>query len=936
LLRVETGMHTTLIRRVVVDAPRNRLITCSDDKTIRVWQLPGLRLVNTLRVPMDQAHEGQLFGLAISPDGRTVAAGGWTGWDWDGSASIYLFDVASGELSRRLGHFPDAIHALSWSPDGRHLAVGLQGRAGLAVLRVADGVVVASDSQYLDKLTDLDFDRNGRIATAALDGMVRVYDREFNLLGRRLIPGGTKPLAIKFSPDGARLAVSFADAPMVAVVSARDLSLFHHVNLERLRDQERFLTVTWSADGEYLYAGGDYRGDSPNPLYRWGGAGSGPREAFPLSANRIPEIQQMPDGRIAFAAEDPAFGVVAPDGSIEAWRGPDIYDYSRAHGQLLISADGSAIGYPVRRDGQSLHYFSPLAGGEQTPATPRQEALAGPVQSIEEFVLEDWRNSYTPRINGKIPPLDDYEMSHAYAFAPDGSAVLLGTEWALRLFDRAAVEIWHVKLAAVAWAVTVSANGQVAVAALSDGTVRWYRMRDGAELFAYFPHRNGEDWIAWLPSGYYISSVYGDNHVGWHVNRGKDETPDFYRAVQFDRVLYRPDIFLDAVQAALFPATRSLAPRTRQFADFDINRIHEIVPPRLRLRATGAAQVDGEVQLQLRLSGEGGARPARDVAIFVNGIPVTPADDRQVGEMTAGRFVRDFSVALSARDNQIRAESFNGVSLGVAETFVVLPEHVHTTSRRGDLYLLAVGANIFPGLPDDAALAYAAHDAQMMAAAMARQAGGQFNAVHLKLLNDFSEEKPDRQAVLDALGFVRQARAADTVAIFLASHGISDSAGNYYFVPRDALAEDLDRLFSGGPIESLIPWTAFFDALRGIPGRRLLIVDTCQARNIEGRFEAHSLMKRSAASQFSLMLASKGEEESQEHPTAKHGLFTYSLLQAMQPQADADADGALTLAEWFALAAEILEQERDKRSGSQTPQLVVPPALNDLTLVRFL
>ncbi len=44
ILRVETGMHTTLIRRVVVDAARNRLITASDDKTIRVWQMPEARL----------------------------------------------------------------------------------------------------------------------------------------------------------------------------------------------------------------------------------------------------------------------------------------------------------------------------------------------------------------------------------------------------------------------------------------------------------------------------------------------------------------------------------------------------------------------------------------------------------------------------------------------------------------------------------------------------------------------------------------------------------------------------------------------------------------------------------------------------------------------------------------------------------------------------
>jgi WD40 repeat protein len=933
MLRVETGMHTTLIRRIVVDAPRNRLVTCSDDKTIRVWQLPGLRLLATLRVPMDQAHEGQLFGLAVSPDGRTVATGGWTGWDWDGKASVYLFDVASGDLVRRIGEFPDAIHALAWSPDGRHLAVGLQGRAGLSVVRVADGKVVASDSQYRDKLTDLDFDRHGRIATVALDGMARLYDRDFRLLGRRVVPGGGKPVAVKFSPDAGLLAVGFHDVPKVAIASARDLSLERHADAPGMAGQVNLITVAWSSDGDYLYAGGDYRGDGKNPLYRWDRKGAGKAEVIPVSAIRIPEIQQMPGGRIVFVAEDPAFGVIDPAGRIEALRGPDVHDFSMSHGRLLVSADGSVVGYPARRDGTLTHHFSALSGGEQMPAQPRSGELSGPRLEGAGVVLEGWQNAYAPRVNGKVPRLDDYEMGRSYAFAPDGSAVLLGTEWALRLLDREARELWHVKLAAVAWAVNVSANGQVAVAALSDGTIRWYRLKDGRELFAYFPHRNGQDWIAWLPSGYYISSVLGDTHGGWHVNRGKGETPDFYRAVQFDRVLYRPDVFLDAVQGALLPATRGLLPKAPPAAPFDIGRIHEIAPPRLRLRATGATRVDDEVQLQLELRGEGGARPAEDVAIFVNGIPVTPATDRSVPEAAGGRFVRQFTVPLIARENEIRAESFNGVAMGVAETFVALPERIQTTPRRGDLYLLAVGANEFPGLSEDAALAYAARDAESIAQALARHGGGLFRQVHLKLLTDFTGTKPERQAVLEALQFIRQAQAADTVGIFLASHGISDSAGNYYFVPRDAKAADLERIAGGGQIESLLPWTVFFDALRGTPGRRLLIVDTCQARNIEGRFEAHSLMKRSAASQFSLMLASKGNEESQEHPASRHGLFTYALLQAMQPQADGNRDGRVSLPEWFERAAAVLEQERDKRVGPQTPQLIVPSALRELTLI---
>jgi len=162
---------------------------------------------------------------------------------------------------------------------------------------------------------------------------------------------------------------------------------------------------------------------------------------------------------------------------------------------------------------------------------------------------------------------------------------------------------------------------------------------------------------------------------------------------------------------------------------------------------------------------------------------------------------------------------------------------------------------------------------------------------------------------------------------------LSDLAGNYYFVPRDVLPRDIAHAQKGEKAASLIPWTAFFDALRIAAGRRVLIVDTCQARSIEGKFEAHSLMKRSASSQFALIVASKGNEESQEYAPAKHGLFTYSLLSALKPEADANRDGRVSLAEAFNYALPLVQELRHKQAGPQTPQMVAPQVLADMPLM---
>ena len=490
VLRVETGMHSALIRRIVVDEKNNRLVTCSDDKTIRIWQLPEKRLVRTLRVPIDQGHEGQLFGLAVSPDGKTIAAGGWTGWDWDKKASVYIFDVDSGELVKRLTDFRDAIHALAWSPDGKFLAVGLQGRAGLDFVRLSDGKTISSDTQYLDKLTDLSYAKNGRLLAISMDGMARLYNQKFKLIGRKKIPGGKTPIAIKYSPDSKSFAVGFLDKPVISVFSANKMEYLLQFDLTDINAQVNLTTVAWGETSEFLYAAGDFRGKD-NSIYRWNINDKNAMDSITVSNLRVSEIQEMSGGHIAFSTEDPGFGILKPDGKILTYQKSDVIDHSDIGSQFKISNDALLVSYPEEGDENENFIFSALSAGDQSLRQKVDDELFPPIRDSNKFKIENWKDSYELTVNGIKPLMDDYEISRSYAFSPDDEKVLLGTEWAIRLLDKDAKEIWHQKLAAVAWGVNISRNGKLAVAALSDGTIRWYQMKDGKEVLAYFPLSNG-------------------------------------------------------------------------------------------------------------------------------------------------------------------------------------------------------------------------------------------------------------------------------------------------------------------------------------------------------------------------------------------------------------------------------------------------------------
>ncbi|MBF0466587.1 MAG: hypothetical protein HQK94_16050, partial [Nitrospirae bacterium] len=96
ILRINTEMHTAAIIRIGVDAESKYLVTGSEDKTVKVWDISSGRLLQTLRVPIGDGDEGK---VAISPDGRTIVCGGWTGAEWDNkTASIYIFDRQTGKL----------------------------------------------------------------------------------------------------------------------------------------------------------------------------------------------------------------------------------------------------------------------------------------------------------------------------------------------------------------------------------------------------------------------------------------------------------------------------------------------------------------------------------------------------------------------------------------------------------------------------------------------------------------------------------------------------------------------------------------------------------------------------------------------------------------------------------------------------------------------
>jgi len=186
--------------------------------------------------------------------------------------------------------------------------------------------------------------------------------------------------------------------------------------------------------------------------------------------------------------------------------------------------------------------------------------------------------------------------------------------------------------------------------------------------------------------------------------------------------------------------------------------------------------------------------------------------------------------------------------------------------------------------------------------------------------------------------FFADARGEDTVVLFMASHGMSDDHGNYYFFPADGASDDLEQTDQEKPRASLVSWQDIVDQLGQAGGRRLLIVDTCYAGSLAGarfnrNFDVPSLAKRSMSSNFALMAASSADETSQEYPAQRHGLFTYGLLEALRTASSSQGGNVLTVSQAFDYASKLVERLHNKASGKQTPRFIPPPELVNMPLV---
>lgn len=944
VFKLDSGGHTSEITGLAFTPDRRQLVSAGKDKVIRVWNLAAGRVQRTIRGEIGQGPDGEIYAMALSPDGRWLAAGGW----FDDARArvpccgdIRLYDFQSGRLVALLRGHSEPVSALAFSPDGARLVSGatdgtaviwdVQRRGplhwlyghkdeilGLEVTpdgarivttsadhdarlwSMADGQEIARLAGHEAKVTGLALAAQiGVIATGDAQGDIRLWDIKTGAFRRVLAHEHSQIRALALARGGRMLVSALGYSPYEVV--GRDIETGEAILTYKGHDNV-VAAAAVSPDGKWIATAGGQNSE----IHVWNG------ETGAL-ARKLGGV-----GRTIWSV---GFSTAAPG---LAWGATDPCPEERLSCPKLHGVLEHQIRFPA---GERL---GDVGGVEATDTgfARAVEAFGGDL-TLDHRVPDPKGYESILEITGRDGVVASIKRGatsgyrhRAYTFTPDGKRVISGGANGMLAAYRldgepAASFVGH---EGDILAVAVSPDGRYLASSGGDQTVKLWNSQSGELIVSLFEGSDG-DWVMWTPQGYYTGSPGADRFVGWQVNRGRDRTPDFISAAQLRNRLNRPDI----VERAIDLVSAEEAIREAPGTDFTLADLIARPVPRFAITGTEAEVAAKPGYGAVRVTLADTLDPVKLLRVYVNGrraanvIAKTAGGGFPAGDMTV-------EVPLAQGKNEVRVVAVNAIG-ETSDAAVIERKEAGRLDSRGTLYVVAIGVDKYPNtngrLKD---LAYASSDASIFAAAAERRLGPMHDKVVSDILvNGAGSDLPTASRIRASLDMLRQAEDNDTIVIFLAGHGVNDGE-NYRFMPTDA-----ERAAKGWSTDKTISWHELEEVLQAAKGRRLLFVDTCRSGNAFNQRLGNSAYHINVIAYAS----ARWDQAALERNDLKHGLFTYAVVEGLDGKAQASgASEPITAARLFAFVHTRVAGLAKELSRSQDPQYYKGRDAEDYVLVK--
>ncbi len=969
--------HSGVITDVAVSPDGKEVVTCAKDKTIRIWDIKTGENIRTFRSEAGPGDIGTYYRIAISPDKKYIAAGGYfsdsTGYEM---GHVRFFDYETGKIVHVYNRLNASIQTLKFSPAStpfkeQMLLIGASNgenhffRYHHFVNNLINGF---ADPDYkkvemsMDKTSAIDYKTNPThdeflivmdnwrfIQTANMnhsnlgEGTTEVEIRSaeqaiaacyskggdsifivhtnsidvYNLQGDSIgsIPNSDGSLInnIFAAPDGKNVVV-FALAPTLINIKTGVKKTINTGNISPSKEG----VVT--NEGLYVFAGYLYK----DPVNKTGLRYSAPQEIGVVDLKTGKMIAQMRSKAsvfegIAFAPDDKGIVFTKNYSGLEGaktFKPNEIINQFDFKNLEMKSADpGLTVSNNLVDDynGKKLERWGPDEKGNEDLGKLRYGDV-----SIREKA--------------------DYTTAVTYTILPNGN-VVLGTGFSLLLFNQNGEQIGEfIGHSGGIKALALSNNGKQMLSLGQDRIVMlWDITNPGAfnHPIASFVVSADNDWICATNENYYASSKYGVKYMGFWQNRGNYTEADFYPFDQFDLQYNRPDKVLEALgtgdEKLKIAYEKAYEKRLKKYGFSAIDNLQNRRLP--YIIDISPSKVVTTLEQPFKVTGCDGNSIDKfsHFNFWINDVQVFPDQPKtDKSELTV-----EFNAQLTPGKNIITVQPINQKGMPGIKKQVTYFADVKPV--KPDLYLVAVGVSEYNNAEMN--LRYAAKDASDMIEEM--KSAGNFGNINTKLIVNGDATLENIKA---AKQFLKQAKPWDVTIIYFAGHGLLSDDLDWYFATAD-----VD--FNKPELRGLV-----YDELEGlfdsIPSRnRLLLLDACHSGEVDkesmtltstGNMAANvgargfKMVKQpeiGLANSFKLMQtlfgnlergtgavvisSAGGAEFAFESNQWKNGLFTYCLLNGLKTmKADKNKDGEITVSE---LRNYVSDEVKRLSNGKQTP-----------------
>ncbi|CAG7853144.1 COMPASS-like H3K4 histone methylase component WDR5B {ECO:0000303/PubMed:19567704} Short=AtWDR5B {ECO:0000303/PubMed:19567704} [Serendipita indica DSM 11827] len=456
--------HKLRVRSVGFSPDGSRIVSGSDDCTIRLWDVDTGQAVGE---PL-QGHGDGVCAVEFSPDGSRIVSG-----SHDNTIRFWHVDTGQPDGEPLRGH-QNSVWVVAFSPDGSRVVSGSRDWT-IRIWDVETGEPVGEPfSGHQGSVNTVGFSPDGsRVVSGSDDRTIRLWDVDTgHPVGKPLLSHTDWIYAVGFSPDGSRIVSGSLDS----TIQLWDVETGQAVG-EPLRGHlGQVLTAKFSPDGSKIVSG-----SSDNMIRLWD-ATTGHSVGEPLCGHRdsVNAVEFSPDGsRIVSGSSD---------WTIRMWdveTGQPVGEPVPGHGGWVrgvgISPDGSRI--VSGSDDKTIRLWDASTG----------QPVGEPLQGHEEVV---W----------------------AVTFSPDGSRIVSGSlDSTVRLWDVETGEQVGGPLLGPqdsVWTVRFSPNGSQIVAGFQDSTIQLWdadtREPIGEPLRG---HRSAVCAVAFSPDGSLMASGSGDETI---------------------------------------------------------------------------------------------------------------------------------------------------------------------------------------------------------------------------------------------------------------------------------------------------------------------------------------------------------------------------------------------------------------------------------------